>query len=308
MDNKKLSDEQILQMISDFEALKEEEKAARLLGKGADKLVYDVPGQDMVLKIPNTTNPMMDTPLDKDYLYSKQLNKSVPVETPILVKRPDSSDVLLQKKLKTLTGPTSPSDEFYETAYNSFPNKDDFQAAIKAERQRVNNLPDNKAESDYYKAFDKAGLEDGDIHRGNLALDNSGNTKAIDVNKFWFGDHAPTGVDVEAKNNALHKMRETFSDKMDKLAKTRIFRSMVGALPLAGTAMALSSGDANAAMDELPSEIPGIGQVYDAVRAEQAGSAEDDKMMINEVNARNNYANSPAGLARKAALQGFTKK
>lgn len=87
MDGKKLSDQEILDMIAEFEALKEEEKAARFLGAGQDKKVYDVPNRDMVIKVPNHDSPYWNSKLEQDYLYSKQLSKHVPVETPILVAR-----------------------------------------------------------------------------------------------------------------------------------------------------------------------------------------------------------------------------
>jgi hypothetical protein len=87
---------------------------------------------------------------------------------------------------------------------------------------------------------------------------------------------------------------------LQSLLKNGTFKTIAGALPLAGTAMALSSGDANAAAAELPSEIPGVGQVYDAIRSENAGSAQDDKQMIAERNAAVNYGKSPAGQAAEA--------
>lgn len=296
----KLTDEQILKIIAEFEALNDLDKSKRLVGQGVDKLVYDIPGQDMVMKIPNHTREYGNTSLENDYIYSKQLNRHIPVETPILVKRPNSTDVLLQKKLNMINDPESPTDEFFESLTGTY---DDKKSAIRAERKRLDSLPGNIAYNDYLKKFDNAGLEDGDIHRGNVALDNTGKAKAMDVSKFWFGDHAPEGIDVRAKNDALQKMRDAFSDNMDKLTKTRIFRGIAGALPLAGTAVALSSGNANAAIEELPSELPIVGQAYDAIKPETAGSEDDDKQMIAERNASVNYKQSPAHQARLSALK-----
>jgi hypothetical protein len=86
---------------------------------------------------------------------------------------------------------------------------------------------------------------------------------------------------------------------LKSLLKSGTFKTIAGALPFAGTAMALSSGDANAAAEELPSEIPGVGQVYDAIRPTAAGSANDDREMQNEVKANQNY---DASAARRDAL------
>lgn len=255
MEDKKLSDEQILQMISDFEALKEEEKAARLLGKGVDKQVYDIPGQDMVMKIPNHTRKYDgNTSLQNDYLYSKQLNKHVPVETPILIKRPDSSDVLLQKKLRIINDPTIPSEEFYDKAYD-LKDKESREFMIAEEKKRIKTLPGNIAVNKQFNNFSNAGLEGGDIGRNNIGLDSQSNPKSLDVSRFWFGDRDP---EFEQKNNALHKMRETFGDKMDNLAKTRIYRSMAP--------MALKSGLATAGgMVSLASEAADSPEAGDAI-------------------------------------------
>lgn len=87
---------------------------------------------------------------------------------------------------------------------------------------------------------------------------------------------------------------------LKSMMKNGTFRQVAGALPLAGTALALSSGDVSAAASELPSEIPILGQAYDAIRPEAAGSAMDDREMKNEVKALDNYSNSQA---RKDALK-----
>lgn len=76
--------------------------------------------------------------------------------------------------------------------------------------------------------------------------------------------------------------------------KNGTFKTIAGALPLAGTAMALSSGDASAAVEELPSEIPVFGQAYDAMRSEPAGNSFDDREIRNEVKALQNYDKSAA--------------
>lgn len=96
---------------------------------------------------------------------------------------------------------------------------------------------------------------------------------------------------------------------LKSMLKSGTFKTVAGALPLAGTAAALSSGDVSAAAAELPSEIPVVGQAYDAIRSESAGNSQDDKDIINEVQARKNYDNSPASKdLRQKALMALTKK
>jgi hypothetical protein len=91
---------------------------------------------------------------------------------------------------------------------------------------------------------------------------------------------------------------------LKSMLKSGTFKGIAHTLPVAGTALALASGDANAAMEEAPGDIPGVGQVYDAVRSEPAGSAEDDKQMIAERNASANYNKSPARLDALKKLGG----
>jgi len=284
------SDEELMQMLQEFQALSKEEKATRRLGEGVDKITYDIPGKDLVLKTRNSEREYTINPLESDYIYSKQLNKSIPVETPVLIKNPNEEDILIQRKLKTLTDYNSPSDEFYDSLYTNYSNdKDAREAALKAERMRIKELPDNIAKSNYYKAFDKAGLMEGDIHAGNLGIDKTGKTKAFDVSEFWFGDHAPEGVDVRAKNKALSKMRNTFSDKMDALTKPRIYRSIPLIGPAIGAGLAAMSGEANAA-----SGLPILGEA-DSLGPQQG--SEDYEI--------ENPQRNPA--ARRAALEKLSR-
>lgn len=284
------SDEELMQMLQEFQALSKEEKAARRLGEGVDKITYDIPGKDLVLKTRNSEREYTINPLQSDYIYSKQLNKNIPVETPVLIKNPSSEDFLIQRKLKALNDQNIPSDEFYDSLYDKYPDEASRELALDKEYERIKNLPDNIAKSNYYKAFDKAGLIEGDIHVGNLGIDKTGKTKAFDVSEFWFGDHAPEGVDVRAKNKALSKMRNTFSDKMDTLTKSRIYRSIPLIGPAIGAGLALASGEANAA-----SALPILGEA-DSLGPEQG--SEDYEI--------ENPQRNPA--ARRAALESLLKK
>lgn len=228
----RLTDAQILQMITDLESLSPEDKLSRRLGAGADAITYSVPDSDYVLKTRNNERPYNLESLDKNYIHSKQLGKIAPVEQPILIKRPDSEDFLLQKRLKVLTDQEDITDDFYNKAYDQGKNTEGgMQALLRQERARIRELPDNKAYMDYIKHLDNSNVIEGDIHRNNLGIDPTTNTaKAFDVSKFWIGGEHPS---ADIKNEALSKMRENFSNNMDKLTKTRIFRS-IG--PVAGMA------------------------------------------------------------------------
>ena len=244
MANKKYSDQEILDIIKEFESLNDDQKLARKIGSGSDALVYDVPDKDMVLKVPNHENAYNLDSLSNTYLYSKQLGKVSPVEQPILVKRPNSNDVLLQNKANIIERQDVPTDEFYNNAFNH--PKDIREKLLLNEKNRLKNLPENKEYYNYLKDLDSKGIVEGDIHDKNLSFDpDTKKYSNIDVGKFYYSDEAdPSGI----KNQALHKARESFSDAMDKITKTRIYRS----IPILGTAMgvgaALHSGDASAAI------------------------------------------------------------
>ena len=131
------------------------------------------------------------------------------------------------------------------------------------------------------------------------------------LNRFLDAETAPgpsSLYEVAAKGHhaRIPNLRDADSfglGALKSMMKSGTFRQVAGALPLAGTALALSSGDASAAAAELPSEIPILGQAYDAVRSEDAGSSADDMEMINEDKARKSYAKSPAHQDRNQALR-----
>lgn len=283
------SDEQLMQMLQEFQALSEEEKAARRIGAGVDKIAYDIPGKDLVLKLPNTERDYNKYGLDTDYLYSKLLNKSVPVETPVLIKQPagyGKSDALIQRKLTPISDQSAPSSEFYDSLYTNYPNdKEAREAALKAERMRIKELPGEKEINSYFKEFDTKGLNDADLHRANLALDKQGRAKAIDVAPFYY-DRIEK---ADKLNTGLARARNTFFDKMDALAKPRIYRSIPLIGPAIGAGLAAMSGEANAA-----SAIPILGE------AESLGPEQGSEDYEIENPQRN-----PA--ARRAALEKLSR-
>jgi hypothetical protein len=235
------SDEELLQMLQEFQALSDEDKATRRLGAGVDKLVYDIPNKDLVLKLPNTERPYNKYGLDTDYLYSKLMNKSIPVETPVLLKQPVGTgipDALIQRKLRMPDEKTGPDSAFYEELYSKYPNdKIAREEALKLEKQRIKEIPDQKAILNYFKQFDKAGLNDADLHTQNIALDKDNIAKAIDVAPFYY-DRIDT---ADKLNSGLARTRDTFFDKMDNLAKPKIYRSVAPML-LKGAAAGATAG------------------------------------------------------------------
>lgn len=284
------SDEELMQMLQEFQALSEEEKAARRIGAGVDKIAYDIPDKNLVLKLPNTERPYNKYGLDTDYLYSKLLNKSVPVETPVLIKQPagfGQVDALIQRKLSPISDQTAPDSAFYDSLYEKFPNdKQAREAALKAERQRIKELPGEKELNAYFKEFDKKGLNDADLHRANIGLDVEGKAKAIDVAPFYY-DRIEN---ADKLNAGLARTRDTFFDKMDALKKPRIYRSIPLIGPAIGAGIAAMSGEANAA-----SAMPILGEA-DSLGPEQG--SEDYEI--------ENPQRNPA--ARRAALESMLKK
>lgn len=283
------SDEELMQMLQEFQALSEEEKAARRIGAGVDKIAYEIPDKNLVLKLPNTERPYNKYGLDTDYLYSKLLNKSIPVETPVLIKQPQGfgqTDALIQRKLTPISDQTAPDSAFYDSLYKNFPNdKEAREAALKVERQRIKELPGEKEINSYFKEFDKKGLNDADLHRANIALDASGKAKAIDVAPFYYDR-----IEKADKLNAgLARARNTFFDKMDALAKPRIYRSIPLIGPAIGAGLAAMSGEANAA-----SALPILGE------AESLGPEQGSEDWEIENPQRN-----PA--ARRAALEKLSR-
>jgi DNA polymerase/3'-5' exonuclease PolX len=101
-----------------------------------------------------------------------------------------------------------------------------------------------------------------------------------------------SGSDFMAKINALKGMGSQAGKKV------------LGAIPLIGAATTFATtGDASAAAEEIPGDIPFLGQAYEAIRPETAGDVEGEKTLLAEIEAYKNYKNSPAHQARLQALK-----
>lgn len=296
--SKKLSDEEIWEMIKEFETLNEEARESRLLGEGAYKKTYDVPGKNLVIKLAKESDPGIDYVrepgiLQDDYINAKKMSRIIPSETPILVKRPGMDDLQIQRKLEAIPNIETLPQETKKKIRQSFPNsRSDYSPDIReAYQKELAKLPQVQETHKLIETVNSKNIADHDLHTGNFGVSPEGKVKANDFAKFSFGN--------KDEDTILNKTRDIFSDKMNQLTKNRIFRQVAGALPLAGTAMAISSGDASAAAEELPGEIPFIGQAYEAIKPGNAGDSMDDRTMIAERDASANYAKSGA---RKDAL------
>ena len=102
----------------------------------------------------------------------------------------------------------------------------------------------------------------------------------------------------------IQKIGKT-SDVLDKVAafraareaaKSGVGKKLMGAVPFLGAGMAA---------EELAGDVPVVGQVYEAIKPTDSGNAEEEKEMLVERNAMENYNNSPAHLARLNALKGI---
>ena len=285
------SDNDLLEMVKEFQSLSEEDKNKRRLGAGSDKIVYDIPDKNLVLKVPNTEREYNNYGLDRDYLESKLLNKKVPVETPVLIKNVDNSkDILIQRKLDKLKESDNISNEFYNSIAGKSPEERKY--LFRKEAERLRSLSDDDKIMDYYEQFDKTGASGGDMHEGNLGLDRSGKVKALDVAPFHYSD---SGVPNSRQlNEGLTKVRNTFADKMDYLKKPTIFRSIPVLGSLLGLGAAATSGDASAS-------IPILNEV------ESLGNAELPKDMSEleaEMKAKNEQYNRDIGFTKIRKLLG----
>lgn len=99
------------------------------------------------------------------------------------------------------------------------------------------------------------------------------------------------------------------NDFTEKIAKLRALKALgkkaMGIIPLAGTIGGLMSGDPAMAAEEAAGDIPILGQAYEAMRPADTGNVDEERQMIAERNARADYDQSPARLARLRALQGM---
>lgn len=80
-------------------------------------------------------------------------------------------------------------------------------------------------------------------------------------------------------------------------------KKVAGIIPLVGAAYGLASGDPAMAAEEVAGDLPIVGQAYEAIKPEEAGNAEEERIMLAEDKARKAYAASPAAKAKQEALK-----
>jgi hypothetical protein len=223
MNNKKLTDEEVLKLVEDFYKLSESEKSKKHLGSGAFKDAYEV-HPDYVLKEPRMKDTGSINQMFSDYMSSKETGRYVPVEQPMLVLREGKHPVHLQKKLKS-------SD--------------------------MENLNDNllKNKSDEFKNILKEKQIDSrfsDISPVNMGLDELGNAKIYDPLGPIYESSSPRGTPAFlSKQNALKRLSAMTGNK--------VYRALPFIGPALAGAAAISSQDASAAIPLL-SEAESIGQ------------------------------------------------
>jgi hypothetical protein len=87
----------------------------------------------------------------------------------------------------------------------------------------------------------------------------------------------------------------------------RLGKAAITALPFAGAGYAALQGDPAMAADQLTGDIPVIGQAYEALKPEEAGSSTEDRQLMAERDALVNYNNSPAAKDRAARIEALKK-
>ena len=122
-------------------------------------------------------------------------------------------------------------------------------------------------------------------------------------------------ADQMARQNAVKQAGDSlnYTDLKKEFANKNKFSrkalSVLGLVPGLGALSTLAAtGDASAAAEELPGDIPFVGQAYDAFRPETAGDVEGEKELLAEIQASKNYKKSPAHQARLQALKEITAK
>lgn len=82
--------------------------------------------------------------------------------------------------------------------------------------------------------------------------------------------------------------------------RSKLGKKALSVIPGVGAIAGLASGEPAMAAEEAVGDIPLIGQGYEAIKSESAGmSPEEEDMMLADIQAKKNYANSPAARARK---------
>lgn len=210
----KLTNEQILQIIQDFENLPESRRKEKFLGSGAFKDAYDV-HQDYVLKKPTTDDPISVRQMLSDYMESKQMAKHVPVEQPMLVLREGKSPVHLQKKLRV---PYPPDMEYW-----------DLDKTTRAMKEQLKEKGVDPLFSD--------------IGTNNAGFDELGNTKIFDPMATVYKSEDPRALPAfKAKDVALRRLK--------KMTGNKIYRSLIPLLT-GGAGLALSAASEASDAEEL---------------------------------------------------------
>lgn len=102
----------------------------------------------------------------------------------------------------------------------------------------------------------------------------------------------------------LEKLPAFGAKTLDAVQKVANNPGVKKAVPFLGTAMGLANGSTAEAAEGALGDVPVVGQAYEALRSDDAGSSTDDRMMIAEREAAKNYNSSAAYTDR---MSQFTK-
>lgn len=209
---KDLSNEEILQLVNDFYNLSDEDRAGKQLGAGFFKKAYDL-NDNYVIKEPHVENPDSLDSMVREYISSKQLDKHIPVEKPMIVTREGKTPVMIQRKLQAELNNQLPED-------------------IK-----------HKASSDVEKfkkilADKKILVRSADLHEGNIGYDAAGNPKVLDAGPFRFD--ASKVDNILDSDMAIGRPRMRAVKKILAANKSRVYRSVLPLLT-GGAGLALSA-------------------------------------------------------------------
>lgn len=291
-----LSNEQIEKLVEEFANLAEEERQKRLLGKGAYKSTYGIPGTDFVIKEPHSTSEAI-TDMAREYGVSKRLLNKVDLEPPILITRKGefgeiepfhiqrridplekSSKTELEKLKETLlakqkslenrrleleknltVNDPAALDELYKIVpeQQEF-NKKYYETLDSAEKSTKENI--NKTIDEVMSKLEKKNLRGADIHEGNITKEGS----IFDLGS-WI-DY----INDDSKSKGLNKMRSNIVKKTisnPKLpSKFGIYRAL--APVIAKGAMAAAGGVASLAAEASDATEEGSGLEEAAMQRE----------------------------------------
>lgn len=102
----------------------------------------------------------------------------------------------------------------------------------------------------------------------------------------------------QKKEQLVAEMGDDLADlnagKSINISKGSKFKKLAGVIPFAGAALAAAQGDPAMAAEELAGDIPVAGQVYEAIKPEDAGNRQEEAQMLAERKAKEDYKKSPA--------------